>query len=391
MLDSVRDPSGDEGPGIIRMSLQDLGPIAVPGAGGGCSAIPGGKWPAEYLRAIGMAMYEKDATVQIALSNPGSVPGGVSPLTANYGNGWTCNDVASEIIKAIQANVDDADEDKLRSVINDKLFVTYVRTASGQHTWESGAAMGNHAKFFMVDDLCYYIGSQNLYVCNLAEWGLVIDDKEQTDNILNQYWNPLWEQSFQEADMDENEVMEGLGIDRDGGDGDEANLDDSERLQLAEAMNKAKAGSGNVLTVWIKSATNLKDADGLGGGSSDSYVRLRVVDPDDNTVSGPHYSSVCQDGGANPVWNDVVYMEGLHQPASYTLKVSVLDKDSVLGLESEIADNLVPDDKLGAASVDMGTLESSTDWQDQELTVCDGWFSDSTVTLALNTSGSWGN
>lgn len=338
-----------------------------------------------------MAMYEKDATVQIALSNPGSVPGGVSPLTANYGNGWTCNDVASEIIKAIQANVDDADEDKLRSIINDKLFITYLRTTSGQHTWDDGASMGNHAKFFMVDDLCYYIGSQNLYVCNLAEWGLVIDDKEQTDNILSQYWNPLWEQSFQEADMDESTVMEGLGIDRGAGDGDESNLTDDERLQLAEARKRAKAGSGNVLTVWIKSAANLKDADGVGGGSSDSYVRLRVVDPDDNTISGPHYSSVCQDGGDSPVWNDVVYMEGLDQPASYTLKVTVLDKDSVLGFESDILDNMVPDDKLGSASVDMGTLESSTDWQDQELIVSDGWFSDSTVTLSLNTSGSWGN
>jgi len=30
--------------------------------------------------------------------------------------------------------------------------------------------MGNHSKHFIVDDIATYIGSQNLYVCDLAEW-----------------------------------------------------------------------------------------------------------------------------------------------------------------------------------------------------------------------------
>ena len=36
--------------------------------------------------------------------------------------------------------------------------------------------MGAHTKFWMVDDAAFYLGSQNLYPNNLAEWGMIIDD-----------------------------------------------------------------------------------------------------------------------------------------------------------------------------------------------------------------------
>ena len=68
----------------------------------------------------------------------------------------------------------------------------------------------------MVDDQCSYTGSQNLYVCDLAEWGVVVDDKASNEKILKDFWNPMWEASYTPDDCDVHEVMDGLDIDRDG-------------------------------------------------------------------------------------------------------------------------------------------------------------------------------
>ena len=44
------------------------------------------------------------------------------------------------------------------------------------------------AKHFIIDDICCYIGSQNLYICDLAEWGVVIDDAPSVKKIKEEYW-----------------------------------------------------------------------------------------------------------------------------------------------------------------------------------------------------------
>merc|ERR1712070_648999 len=88
---------------IVRMSLQDLGPPAVPNPiNGSIMGIPGSRWPHEYLRPLAEAIYDRGVDVEVVVSQPGSCPGDCNPLAANYGNGWTCIDVAAEIIKAIK-------------------------------------------------------------------------------------------------------------------------------------------------------------------------------------------------------------------------------------------------------------------------------------------------
>merc|ERR1712183_1072523 len=44
----------------------------------------------------------------------------------------------------------------------------------------------------MIDDTCFYIGSQNMYESNLAEWGLIVDDEAAAQQVINDYWQPLW-------------------------------------------------------------------------------------------------------------------------------------------------------------------------------------------------------
>lgn len=225
---------------IIRMSLQDLGPVCIPGLN--CVALPGMTWPESYLKALGKAIYERGVDVEIVLSNPNSRPNGLSPVEANYGNGWTCENVASEIIKAIRNQYDKIDEDQLRRMILENLRVCYLRQACGNQ-WQSGMNMGNHAKFFIIDDTAYYVGSQNLYVCDLAEWGILIDDKAQTKKCMDEYWRPMWKESYEKvggADCDVENVMAGLNTDRNG-----ESLRGKSRAEKKQAERAAAKQSSN--------------------------------------------------------------------------------------------------------------------------------------------------
>jgi len=199
---------------IIHMSLQDVGPICIPSMDR--CAVPGCVWPEAYLTAWGNAIYKRGVDVEIALSTPGSIPNGLSPTQALYGNGWKCEDVASEIIKTVRDNdEEDIDDDRLRKMVQENLRVCYIKQG-GKNQWSDGGTLGNHAKHFIIDDQCYYIGSQNLYVCDLAEWGILIDDKEQTKKCMSEYWKPMWAQSYNGQDCDVDAVMNGLDIDRNG-------------------------------------------------------------------------------------------------------------------------------------------------------------------------------
>jgi len=73
---------------------------------------------------------------------------------------------------------------------------SYISAGPGGETrYSSGAAVGNHAKFFSVDDRAFYVGSNNLYVCNLAEFGVVVDDQAATQDLLKYYFKPTLDQS----------------------------------------------------------------------------------------------------------------------------------------------------------------------------------------------------
>lgn len=204
MIDSSKE--------IIRMTLQDLGPVCIPGSK---KSLPGLKWPKAYLNAIGKAIYERGVDVEIVLSNPNSIPGGLKGTEANYGNGWDCVDVAAEIIKRIKKQHSTVDDEKLRAMIKENLRICFIRHGK-ESKYADGKSIGLHSKHFIVDDTCCYIGSQNLYMCDLAEWGIIIDSEEEVKKIKDEYFTPMWENSFTGEDVDVEKVMDGLKIDRDG-------------------------------------------------------------------------------------------------------------------------------------------------------------------------------
>jgi len=378
----------------IKMCLQDLGPLAVP-LPTGPVAIPGGVWPEQYLRAIGKCIYERGVDVHLVVSHPNSCPADLKMTEAYYGNGWTVEDVASEVIKSIKANHPGAEHDRLAGLVTVNLKVTYMRSTCGPVDWEeTHGKSGNHAKFFCVDDAAFYIGSQNLYIANLAEWGVVVDSRAETQKVLEEYWNPLWRQSYElveaaERDLDVGKVLEGCGVDRQCP--PEQAMTEEQWEQILLRKQATMAGSTErKLCVWLKSAKGLRNADGLGSGSSDSYVRFKLVDKKGRQVGITQESRIVWDGGANPEWQQQFEFEGLKKPGEYTLKMKVLDKDSLLGMKGKIADWLNKDDKLGAATFELRDLKKSMSWQHREIKVAARWFHNSTLRVAFNTVGRWG-
>lgn len=95
------------------------------------------------------------------------------------------------------------------------------------------------AKHFIIDDIACYIGSQNLYICDLAEWGVLIDDPATTESIKGQYWDPMWKVSYTRDDCDVDLVMDGLKIDRGA-----PNKYELTKLQYEKAKEKLYADYG---------------------------------------------------------------------------------------------------------------------------------------------------
>lgn len=124
----------------LRFALQDLGPVNVPNTK---RALPGMHWPKAYLEAMAKVMWERNVVVEIVLSNPNSVPGDLSPLEACYGLGWSCVDVAAEIIKSVKRLYLSASDGELRARIENNLHVCFLRSPNGNH-YKDGQTLGLH-------------------------------------------------------------------------------------------------------------------------------------------------------------------------------------------------------------------------------------------------------
>ena len=58
-----------------KLALQDLGPVTIPGTK---ITVPGCVWPHAYLSALGRILWQRNVKIQLILSNPQSVPGGLT-------------------------------------------------------------------------------------------------------------------------------------------------------------------------------------------------------------------------------------------------------------------------------------------------------------------------
>ena len=79
-------------------------------------------------------------------------------------------------------------------LVCERFNVTGLRF-SAEDTWPDGGYISNHSKFMIADEQAFYLGSQNWYPADLAEFGLIVDDAELTAEVMAAYWEPMWEHS----------------------------------------------------------------------------------------------------------------------------------------------------------------------------------------------------
>lgn len=71
----------------------------------------------------------------------------------------------------------------------------------GNPSYDKKTPWFQHDKFWMVDDI-FYIGSHNMYYCNLSEFGCIFEDSDTGNSIVkfveDNYWNDKWEHSYRD-------------------------------------------------------------------------------------------------------------------------------------------------------------------------------------------------
>ena len=183
----------------IYIATQDLGPRCIPMLPWQIP-YPGTGWPIATLQALARAMVIRHVTVDIVLANVGAICGGLPASdTLARPNGWTIPNLYQHVLDTIQRECG-LDLDAAERVVRQRLRVCGLRHANRRHCYRDGTPFGLHSKCYIVDQSTFYIGSQNLYVCDLAEWGVIVDDRSTTQQLLDEYWNPMWTCSFVNAE-----------------------------------------------------------------------------------------------------------------------------------------------------------------------------------------------
>lgn len=178
MMDAAR--------GTIRMSQQDIGSVKV---------VLGGVMPNDYLDAWTRAA-RRGVDVTIITSNEGSYGGRGESKSDSYFNDWSLQDLWRGLVRRADESWPDSHAQLCKHVHFARL------RQSPAATWASGRPIANHAKVVIVDDQAHYVGSQNLYDANLAEFGVIVDDQTATKQLIADYWSNLAKHSTPTAYVD---------------------------------------------------------------------------------------------------------------------------------------------------------------------------------------------
>jgi phosphatidylserine/phosphatidylglycerophosphate/cardiolipin synthase-like enzyme len=163
-------------------------------------------FPESSFERLAELLVQENGEIWIVLSNPGAV--------GNTGSTYS-NDVPFEAVarrfrevvakhfeKRTQRGMIDQSPRKGPDPVN-ALLCSRVHLAPFRFgpvdKWPNGRPIATHAKFYMIDDRAFYVGSDNMYPVNLQEFGYILDDKKAAQDILDGWWTPLWQWSQRAA------------------------------------------------------------------------------------------------------------------------------------------------------------------------------------------------
>lgn len=168
----------------IRMAQQD---VAFSEFGGSDKS-----WPDSALERMADLMAKRQGDVYLVLSNYGA-----DGPVGTYSNRIPLDAVGDHIRSLVKARTGLTDAD-VSALLCRHLHLAPLRFGPDA-TWPDGRPIGLHAKFWMVDDHVFYIGSDNLYPVDLQEFGYIVEDRGTSAQIRHDYWEPLWRWSRRAA------------------------------------------------------------------------------------------------------------------------------------------------------------------------------------------------
>ena len=87
---------------------------------------------------------------------------------------------------------------RLTEILCTQLHLTTLRFGPSD-TWSNGFEFANHAKFMMIDEALFFVGSENLYPADLIEYGVFVSDPDAVQQMRAEYWDQLWSYSSRVA------------------------------------------------------------------------------------------------------------------------------------------------------------------------------------------------
>ncbi len=143
-------------------------------------------YPELTLRAWAEFMLAGRGDVYVVLSSDGAE----GRSKSSYSNGITLPAVADKMLEVAEAH-STLPKPALIDLLCRHFHLAAFRFGPDA-MWPGKHPIGNHGKFWMVDDRYFYLGSDNLYPVDLQEFGYILDDRAAAATLLRDYWNPLW-------------------------------------------------------------------------------------------------------------------------------------------------------------------------------------------------------
>ncbi|MCP3941391.1 MAG: hypothetical protein GY710_07910 [Desulfobacteraceae bacterium] len=161
------------------------------------SQVPPKLWPEEQVIELARALYS-GVDISLVVSSPDALGGGLGIIEAPY-YGDDPSILYNKIFDVLRDLIKEGDfgppvfvgEKDVESILGDHLKIAALRIG-GSTRYPNGDSIANHSKTIMVDRQFFYIGSHNLYPCNLAEFGYIIEDSEKAMEFWVQFWEPLF-------------------------------------------------------------------------------------------------------------------------------------------------------------------------------------------------------
>lgn len=146
-------------------------------------------WNPRLLYAMALAI-DLGVHIDVVLSNPDAVAGGLGPSAAPYG-GNKPDELTAKIVSTLVSKRG-LTEEAAKQRASERLRVASIRYSGDASYPPDHVPIGNHAKSLIVDDSVFLIGSQNMYLSNLNEFGYIVEDATAAKAYIDDYWTPLW-------------------------------------------------------------------------------------------------------------------------------------------------------------------------------------------------------